>query len=254
MHRRAFSGTALFPTFAVTLALLTVVGVAVFLSSHAFAQSNSAPVFTEGANATRTVNEYTGNNIVNDSPWYKNIGAPVTATDDDNDIITYTIKNSRTSPFYIDWFTGQLQVGTPPDYEDQSSHNVTVVATDPSGGKDEIDVTVNVTNVDEAGKLTLMWKPSVSDVEFKAEVADPDGITGTPTWQWASSATQTGTYTNISSATSATFVHTASHKYLKATAIYTDAAFGEKTISKTQQIEQQSRYRLQLRALFWSPS
>ena len=240
MHRRAFSGTALFPTFAVTLALLTVVGIAVFLSSHAFAQSNSAPVFTEGANATRTVNEYTGNNIINDSPWYENIGAPITATDDDNDIITYTIKNSRTSPFYIDWFTGQLQVGTPLDYEDQSSHTVTVVATDPSGEKDEIVVTVNVTNVDESGKVTLMWKPSGSDVEFKAEVADPDGISSTPTWQWSSSTTQTGTYTNISSATSATFVHTASHKYLKATATYTDAAFGEKTISKTQQIEQQS--------------
>ena len=68
-----------------------------------------------------------------------NIGAPITATDADQDRVTYTIKNASKSPFYIDWTTGQLQVGSPLDYETASSHTVTVVATDPSGDKDEID-------------------------------------------------------------------------------------------------------------------
>ena len=189
-----------------------------------------------GATATRSVDEYTGRNSGNDRPWYVNIGAPITATDADQDRVTYTIKNARKSPFYIDWTTGQLQVGSPLDYETASSHTVTVVATDPSGDKDEITVTVNVTNVDEAGKVVLKWKPaSGTGVEFGAMLTDPDGISGTPTWQWSSASSQIGPYTDISSATSATFVHTASHKYLKATATYTDAGFNaEKTASQYQ--------------------
>ena len=133
MHLRPFSGTALFQLSAVTLALFAAVGLAIFLTDQVFAQ-NSAPDF--GAEtATRSVDEYTGTDVKADRPWYVNIGAPITAADNDNDIVTYTIKNSRTSPFYIDWFTGQLQVGSPLDYETASSHTVTVVATDPSGAR-----------------------------------------------------------------------------------------------------------------------
>ena len=113
MHFRPFSGTALFPKLAVALALFAAVGLAIFLSSHAFAQSNSAPDFGT-TTATRSVDEYTGRNLVYDSPWYENIGAPITATDADQDRITYTIKNCpQRLLFFIDWFTGQLQVGRP---------------------------------------------------------------------------------------------------------------------------------------------
>ena len=229
MHLRAYAGTTLYSLFAVALALLATVGLAVLLSTQAFAQSNSAPDFG-ATTATRSVNENTAS--------YTNIGTPITATDGDDDLIIYTIKNSRTSPFYIDWFTGQLQVGSPLDYEEDTSHDITVVATDPEGATDEITVTVNVGNVDEYGEVTMMWKPgSGSNVDFSAEVIDPDGITGTTTWQWAGSSTQNGSYTDITSATSATFTHDGTHNYLKVTASYTDAAYGQKTLSKTQQIE-----------------
>ena len=90
MHLRAFTGTTLFPTFAVTLGIFAAVGLAIFLSSHAFAQSNSAPDFG-ATTATRTVNEYTGTeHSRNDEPWYEDIGAPVTATDADQDKLTYS--------------------------------------------------------------------------------------------------------------------------------------------------------------------
>ena len=83
--------------------------------------------------------------------------------------------------------------------------------------------------------MVLKWKPaSGTGVEFEAELSDPDGFSGTPTWQWSSATSQGGAYTDITSATSATFVHTAGHKYLKATATYTDAAFGSKTESNYQ--------------------
>ena len=236
MHLKAFSGITFVSALAGLAGLVALLGLAMLLSSQIFAQGNSAPEFSEGATATRSVNEYTGADVEVDRPWYENIGAPITATDDDNDIITYTIKNSRTSPFYIDWFTGQLQVGTPLDYEDQTSHTLTVVATDPSGGKDQIDVTVNVDNLEETGKVVLKWKPaSGTGVEFEAEVSDPDGISGTPTWQWSGADSQGGTYTDISGATSATYVRTTGYKFLRATATYEDAGFGAgKTASQYQ--------------------
>ena len=130
MHLRAFSESNSVLALVVALALLATLGLAILLSSHAFAQSNSAPDFG-ATTVTRSVEENKG--------WYTNIGDPLTATDSDNDVLTYTIKNGRTSPFYIDWFTGQLQVGSPLDYETDASHTVTVVATDPSGGRDEIE-------------------------------------------------------------------------------------------------------------------
>ena len=239
MHRRAISVLNPFRALAVAFALLATLSLAILLTGQLLAQSNNPPVFTEGATAIRSADEYTGRNVVNDQPWYEDIGDAVTATDADDDKLTYTIKNARTSPFYINRFSGQLQVGSPLDHETASSHTVTVIATDPSGAKDEITVTVNVTNVDEAGKITLMWKPaSGSGVQFEAKLTDPDGITGTRTWQWSSADSRSGTYTVISSATSATFVHTASYKYLKVKATYTDAAFGAgKEVSKTQQVE-----------------
>ena len=230
MHFRAILGASLFPIFALILALLAAMGLAVLLSSYAFAQVNSAPDF--GAEtATRSVDENTSS--------YTNIGAPITATDaDQDDLLIYSIKNSRTSPFYIDWFTGQLQVGEKLDYEEDTSHTVKVMATDQSGETDEITVTVNVGNVDEYGKVTMMWKPGTgTNVDFSAEVEDPDGISGTTTWQWASASTRTGTYTDINAATSSTFTHDGTHNYLRVTATYTDAAFGSKTSTKTQQIE-----------------
>lgn len=231
MHFRPLIGTISFPLLGVALAFFATVGLAVLLSSYAFAQSNSAPDFTAGPAATRSVDENANS--------YVNIGDPVTATDANDDLITYTIKNSRSSLFYIDWFTGQLQVGDPLDYEDVTSHAVTVVATDPDGATDEIAVTININNVDENGILTLTWKPgaNTNEVDFEAEVTDPDGITGTPTWQWASASTRNGSYTDISNATSATFTHDGTHNYLKVTATYTDAGYGPKTLSKIQQIE-----------------
>ena len=237
MHLRVCTGITFVSAVAASAGLVALLWLTMLLANQAFAQGNSAPDFG-ATTATRSVDEYTGRNVVNDQPWFENIGAPVEATDADDDMLSYSIKNARTSPFYINRFSGQLQVGSPLDYETASSHTVKVVGTDPSGAKDEITVTVNVTNVDEAGKLILTWKlGSGSDVEFEAKLTDPDGITGTTTWQWSSTDSRSGTYTDISGETSATYVHDASHKYLKATATYTDAAFGGKTISKTQQIE-----------------
>ena len=70
----------------------------------------------------------------------QNIVGPVTATDGDDDPLTYSLENAGKSHFKIVSSTGQLQTGAPLDYEDQSVYTVKVIATDPSGAKDSITV------------------------------------------------------------------------------------------------------------------
>ena len=136
-------------------------------------------------------------------PWLQNIGGPVTATDDDeDDPLTYSLENAGTSHFTIVRSTGQLQTGAPLDYEDQSVYTVKVIATDPSGAKDSITVTINVNDVEEPGTVSLSWKQPQVGTELEATLTDPDGQISGLAWQWAKSGSRSGTYTDISGETS----------------------------------------------------
>ena len=80
----------------------------------------------------------------------QNIGAAVTATDaDTSDTLTYTLGGTDASSFSINNSTGQLQTSAALDYETKSSYAVTVSVSDGNGGADSINVTINVTDVDE---------------------------------------------------------------------------------------------------------
>ena len=87
-----------------------------------------------------------------------NIGARVTATDPDNDTLTYSVP--AVSVFSINAATGQLMTKNPLDYEALNEATpigtipVTVSVTDSSGVTVNIAVTVNVTDVDEAPYFT----------------------------------------------------------------------------------------------------
>ena len=76
------------------------------------------------------------------------IGARVTATDPDNDTLTYSVPAE--SVFSIHSGTGQLMTKGALDHETNDAIDVVVTATDSSGSPDTIAVTVNVTDVDEA--------------------------------------------------------------------------------------------------------
>ena len=124
---------------------------------------------------------------------------------------------------------GQLTFRTSPDYEDPADANtdnvymVTVVAT--AGDlTDDQDVTVTVSNVNEAGTVTLSTMSPAVGSEVTASLTDPDsGVTGT-TWQWASADAMDGDFTNIDGADSASYtpVEDDAGMYLQATASYTD--------------------------------
>ena len=104
---------------------------------------NSAPMFA-AETATRMVAENTAAGM--------NVGAPVMATDDDNDTLTYMLSGGDAMYFTIDGM-GQIMVGANAmlDYEaTKNTYMVTVTATDPDGASDSIMVTIMVTDVDEA--------------------------------------------------------------------------------------------------------
>ena len=138
----------------------------------------AAPVF-----ATATA----GRSVAEDTAAGMDIGAPVAATDADNDTLTYTLGGTDRASFAINRATGQLMTRAALDFEMKPSYSVTVTASDGEEaghrhgdrhgyqrGRDG--------NGDAVGYATHGW-----DAELTAMLSDlDDGITGT-TWQWASS-------------------------------------------------------------------
>ena len=116
---------------------------------------NVAPEFA-AATDTRSVAENTAAG--------ENIGAPVTATDADDDTLTYTLGGDDMASFAIDTATGQLMTSADLDFETKASYSVTVTASD---GTEEaaITVAIMVTDVDgeEVGPMTLLDRYDADD-------------------------------------------------------------------------------------------
>ena len=107
-------------------------------------RANTAPAFVDGASTDREVAENTAAGT--------DIGAPVRATDPENDTLEYSLESGPdAASFDIDPDTGQLRTKTGVDYdhEAKSSYSVTVAVNDGYGGTDTIAVTVGVTDEDE---------------------------------------------------------------------------------------------------------
>ena len=161
------------------------------------------------------------------------IGAPVTATDANDDTLTYALGGTDTASFDIDTATGQLMTKEALDYETKVSYSVTVTASDSGGLSDSIDVTITVTNVDEMGEVTL-WAgmdpltmaPQVGDT-ITGAVMDPDGGETVESWQWARTmdTANMSSWMEITGATAAAYtVMDADEGYhLRVMATYTDA-------------------------------
>ena len=136
------------------------------------ATPNSAPTFTEGASATRAVDENTAADVA--------FGDPVAATDDDSsDTLTYSLSGTDAASFAVVESTGQLKTKAPLDYETEASYSVTVTVQDGSGGMDSIAVTINVNDVNEA-PFFPEGAPSLDvDENAEADVAFGDPVTAT---------------------------------------------------------------------------
>ena len=153
------------------------------------AAPNNAPVFGDGATATRSVAESTAAG--------QPVGAPVAATDADGDTLTYSLGGTDADSFDIVATSGQLRTksGVSYDYEAKSSYEVTLTVSD---GTDTgtITVTIDVTDVDEppatpaaptvasatADSLTMNWtmpdssgRPRIAGYDLRYRVKTPQG-------------------------------------------------------------------------------
>ena len=116
---------------------------------------NNAPVFPDqdpdtsgdqSDTATRTVEENTDAG--------EDVGLPIEADDNDNDILTYTLGGADADDFDIEPATGQILTESDLDADTDASYTVEVTATDPAGATDTITVTITVTGVNETPEIT----------------------------------------------------------------------------------------------------
>ena len=151
---------------------------------------NVAPMFKENdeeiTETTRKVAENAKPNAATDDPDTTNdetmqgdVGNQVMATDaNTNDLLTYTLSGNDRALFEITSDTGDtpenrggqisLKTGTKLDYEDRTTYMVTVTAADPDGEMASVDVTIKVTDVNEApeimvGGLAISSGPTTPD-------------------------------------------------------------------------------------------
>ena len=184
---------------------------------------NTAPTFTSGP-TTHTVTE--AYDPANFFAYYE-------ASDAENDTLMWTLEGDDAGDFALSTDnTNALKFRNAPNYESPADnnrdniYNLTVKVTDDGSPAMSAtrDVTITVTNVDEAGTVSIAGTPVVGTA-YTATLSDPDeGVTGT-TWQWTKSATATGTFNSINNATNAGYTPVTGDvgMFLKATASYTDA-------------------------------
>ena len=124
---------------------------------------NTPPVFTDGASTTRTIAEHADEDFESllDVLFF-NIGAPIAATDADGDTLAYEIVDGPDSYFFRIDSSGQLRTSRWIDYEQTPSRSVTITVSDGNGGSDSIDVTFNVTDVNEQPYFGTENNPSYS--------------------------------------------------------------------------------------------
>ena len=144
-------------------------------------QSNNSPRFEkEGkviSSTTRSVSE--------DAEAGDTVGGAVTGTDPDealgdglSDNLTYSLHGADAATFDIDDDSGQIRVKAKLDYETKQTHSVTVRATDGNRASANIPVTITVTNVNEApkvsGSVAVTYAENGTDAVGTYTAADPE--------------------------------------------------------------------------------
>ena len=122
-----------------------------------------APVF-----ATDRVTRFVAEN----TPADVKIGRPVSATDADNDTLTYSLGGTDAVSFSIVSSSGQLKTHAPLDYEKKKAYSVTVTVSDGSR-IDTINVAITIIDVDEgeaSRPAQVDSEISISEIMFGSEI------------------------------------------------------------------------------------
>ena len=130
--------------------------------------SNAAPVFPDAHSGKLELS------VAENTNAGEAVGAPVAATDAEDDALTYALGGADEALFVIDAGTGQITVGsgTALDYEaDKKVYEVTVTALDSSGASETVAVTITVINVD-LGRYDADGNEAIDRDEAVAAVVD----------------------------------------------------------------------------------
>ena len=158
--------------------------------------------------------------VAENEPAGAQVGAPIAATDQDGDTLTYTLEGADADSFDILSTSdgGQVRTSASLNHEEKSSYSVTVRVTDGRGGSDAVNVTIRVTDVggeapDTPFAPTVM---AVSSTSLQVSWEEPDN-TGPPitdydyryrgssgSWTEITNTTITGTTTTIDGLTPST--------------------------------------------------
>ena len=213
MYNRLFNLTITrVALFVVALMAISLVALPVY--NLAFAQETDTIEYAE--NGTGSVATFTGVDP-------ENAGA-----------VTWSLGGDDADDFEIGKDDGVLSFMESPDYEmatggagqgTSNTYTVTVVATDADGQMMMEAVTIEVTNVEEAGTVTLDKVAPYPGVELTATASDPDNmVSNSDEWQWSKSMSRNGSYTEIADADAADYTPTDGdvNYYLRATVEYDD--------------------------------
>ena len=193
---------------------------------------DEAPVFTDG----ETSHSYAenGTDVVYDFAAY----------DPETNTQAFSLSGEDASKLSIDAENGALTFAASPNFEAPGSadgdnvYEVTVKASDTSTPpkSTSVDVTVEVTNVEEAGMVTLSAsQPRIGVAIRVTSLTDIDGSVTGVTWQWERADNAPfGTDDNVTEIDGATMdsytpVAADDGKFLRVTASYTDAEGSGKT-------------------------
>ena len=117
--------------------------------------ANAAPRFVDqDLNSPGDQSDRTSRKVAENTEAGQSIGTPVSAFDDDDDLLIYTLDGVDAAFFSMSRNDGQLKTKAALNFEARNSYGVVVTATDPSGAADSIQVTVNVTDVNDPVHIT----------------------------------------------------------------------------------------------------
>ena len=157
-----------------------------------------------------------GTQNVEEGDTGRTVGDPITATDRDNDSLTFSIEGAQADKFelvVVNNTTVRLRTAQALDFEttsgplflqvavhdgkglDESNNVITVISDDSIDAR--TTVTVTILDVEEDGVLTLSDdEPGVGET-LTTRLTDDDGMIGGQMWQWARSENGRDGWTNI---------------------------------------------------------
>ena len=178
-------------------------------------------------------------NLAENTPGPVTVGN-VVATDDDGDTVHYVLGGPDAGAFTSETSLSQpgasiiLQVFTALDYETKQSYSLVLSVTDREDEDgnpqtnhtvdDTVQITVNVLNVEEPGRLVINPVSLEQGINATASLTDPDGSLSNINWQWSRSDSGTGPFSDITEENGPNYVPVLpdKNKFLKISVSYTD--------------------------------